>query len=71
MITLVHKGEAIVPKRYNPALGGGGSGVTIYQTISAAPGTSRADLVGAMEQSKRAAVAEVFDAMRRGRVGAY
>jgi hypothetical protein len=53
------------------SLSGAGSGVNIYQTINAAPGTSRADLVGAMEQSKRAAVAEVFESMRRGRVGAY
>lgn len=70
MITLVHKGEAIVPKAYNPAAGGKGAGVTINQTINASPGTDRNALVAAMQQAKDAAVAEVFDAMRRGRAGA-
>ena len=35
MITLVHKGEAIVPKEYNPAAGGKGGGGNVYITNSA------------------------------------
>jgi hypothetical protein len=34
MITLLHKGEAVVPKEFNPAAGGRGAGVTIVQNFN-------------------------------------
>lgn len=55
MITLVHKGEAIVPKAYNPAAGGAGGralNVTINQTFAA--GTSRQTSMQAAADAQRA-----------------
>lgn len=67
MLTILHKGEAVVPKRYNPAAGGtGGGSVTINQTFNVQGGASRADMVAAAEQARRAAVATVADMMSRG-----
>ena len=41
MITMVHKGEAIVPKAYNPAAGGKGTGMTVVQHFAISGPASR------------------------------
>jgi hypothetical protein len=54
MITLVHKGEAIVPKAYNPAAGGaGGRSVVINLSQSFAAGTTRATSLQAAADARR------------------
>lgn len=71
MLTILHKGEAVVPKAFNPSAGaaaGAAPSVVINQTINAAPGTDPTMISAAMEAARRAAVAEVMDAMRRGRL---
>jgi hypothetical protein len=45
----------------------GGMSVVIPQTINVAAGASRQDVVIAADQARRAAVAEVFNLMQRGR----
>lgn len=56
MITLLHKGEAVVPKPYNPAAGGAGGGrsisVTIHQSFGA--NTSRQTSLQAAADAQRA-----------------
>lgn len=39
MLAMIHQGEAIVPREYNPAAGGSGGGTTWHVTIQATPGT--------------------------------
>lgn len=69
--------EAVLPLKRGPggvlgvrAVGAGTAGpaVVINQVINAAPGTSRNDLMQAMTVAKAAAVAEVEDRLRRGRL---
>jgi hypothetical protein len=66
MLTILHKGEAVVPREYNPAAGGSGSGVVITQNINVAGGASRADMVVAAATARDAAVAQIADMLRRG-----
>lgn len=47
--------------------GAGGMSVVIPQTINVAAGASRQDVLLAADQARRAAVAEVFNLMQRGR----
>lgn len=65
MLTILHKGEAVIPKAYNPSAGGAGSGVVIHQTFNV-QGGSRADVMAAAQAGKEAAVAEISELMRRG-----
>jgi hypothetical protein len=68
MVTLIHEGEAVVPKKYNPAAGGAGpgGGVTINNFYTVAPGVSRAEMAMAAEQTHAASVATIADMMARG-----
>lgn len=55
MITLLHKGEAVVPREYNPAAGGrGAGGVTVVINQSFAAGTSRATSLQAAADARMA-----------------
>lgn len=70
MLTILHKGEAVIPAAYNPAAGGGGvgagGGITFNQVFNVASGASRADMVAAAQAGRQAAVADVADLIRRG-----
>jgi hypothetical protein len=55
MITLVHKGEAIVPKQYNPAAGGsGGRAITVNINQTFGQNTSRQTTAQAAADARRA-----------------
>lgn len=70
MLTILHKGEAVIPAAYNPAAGGAGvgagGGITFNQVFNVASGASRADMVAAAQAGRQAAVADVADLIRRG-----
>lgn len=54
MVTLLHKGEAVVPKAYNPAAGGSGGRsvvINLYQTVQ--PGATRATSLQAAADARR------------------
>lgn len=69
MFLLAHRGEAIVPARYNPAAGGQGgapTALTIHYHVP--PGQSPAAFAGALADHTRKVKAEVAsDMMRKGR----
>lgn len=68
MITLLHKGEAVVPEKYNPAAGGSSNtaSVVIHQHFNLPPGSQANELMAAAQAGKEAAVAAVADLIRRG-----
>ena len=66
--------EAVLPLKRGPggklgvtAQGMGGGGVTVIQNVTIGAGVNRNEVAAAMEQAKRAAVAAIYDAQRRGR----
>ena len=63
---ILHEGEAVVPKAYNPAAGGGGGGhtVTIHQTNNIGDGVSRSEVWAAMVQAKDAAKVEILQSIK-------
>lgn len=65
MLAVVHKGEAIIPAKYNT---GGGGGVVINQSISVDSRSDRASIMAAMMAAKEQAKAEILSSMRRGGV---
>ena len=69
MFALLHRGEAVVPARYNPAGGrSGAAGVTQHITYNLPPGTSPAQMAAAMDENNRRLKSEVAsDLARRGR----
>ena len=74
MVVKVHQGEAIVPRKYNPAAGGrepgawGGGGINLTQHITVAAGVSPAMVSTAMAENNRRLQAEfAADAARPGR----
>jgi hypothetical protein len=72
MLTILHKGEAVIPKKFNPYGGAGsggsglGGGVVIHQTFNVAAGADREAMVTAAEAGRAAAVAQITEMMRRG-----
>ncbi len=62
MLAYVHRGEAIIPAGKNP----GGSGVTVVQHNTFHSGVSRAEIMPALEQTRRLAVRDVVESIRRG-----
>lgn len=67
---LLHKGEAVVPAKYNPAVGGESSQATVVnQTINISTGvaqTVRTEVQSMMPRIMEATKAAVADAKRRG-----
>jgi len=64
---VLHRGEAVVPARYNPAAGGmGGASVVIYQTNHIGQGVQSGQVVAAMRMAKDEAVGEITRRMDRG-----
>lgn len=60
----LHEGEAVVPKKYNPAAGGqAGGNITVNQTLNIGQGVSRAEVYAAARQSR----AELMEELRRSR----
>lgn len=67
--------EAVLPLKRGPggklgviAQGGmGGGNVTVIQHVTIGSGVNRNEVMAAMEQAKRSAVAAIYDAQRRGR----
>jgi hypothetical protein len=68
MKAVLHRGEAVIPAKYNPAAGGKNPmGMPqINQTFYVTGGASRAEVVRATQAGKDQAMAEIADAMRRG-----
>jgi tape measure domain-containing protein len=71
MLTILHKGEAVIPQKFNPYAGGGGAGglgggVVIHQTFNVAAGVDREAMATAAEAGRAAAVAQITEMMRRG-----
>ena len=65
---LLHRGEAVVPAKYNPASGGTpnrGTAPVVNLTYNIAPGTTRAELLQAMQMTREQTKADVLDSMRR------
>lgn len=60
----LHEGEAVVPKKYNPAAGGqAGGNITVNQTLNIGQGVTRAEVYAAARQSR----AELMEELRRSR----
>lgn len=60
----LHEGEAVVPKKYNPAAGAqAGGNVTVNQTLNIGQGVTRAEVYAAARQSR----AELMEELRRSR----
>lgn len=66
--------EAVMPLKRGPGgrlgvemWGGGGGGVNITQHITIGAGVSRNEVMAAMDHTKRATIAAIADAQRRGR----
>lgn len=71
MLTILHKGEAVIPQKFNPYAGGGGApalggGVVINQTFHVAAGVDREAMATAAEAGRAAAVAQIAEMVRRG-----
>jgi phage-related minor tail protein len=70
MITLVHKGEAIVPKAYNPDAGGrggrgGGGNVTFAPNIHIDSRTDKAEIMRMVQGAMTQANAQLLEMMER------
>ncbi|MFY8162790.1 MAG: phage tail length tape measure family protein [Brevundimonas sp.] len=73
MLAMIHEGEAVLPKRYNPAAGGQAPNsssvvVEINQTLNIGQGVGRAEVATAMVQAKEAAKGEIMQLLERERV---
>lgn len=56
----LHEGEAVVPKKYNPAAGGqAGGGINLTQQISVGAGVSRAEVFAAVKMANEAMFARI------------
>lgn len=74
MVTLIHEGEAVVPKSFNPWAGGKGIGggrgtsITLAPRISIDARTDSAQVYGLTMQAMAATKAELVEMMQRGEV---
>jgi lambda family phage tail tape measure protein len=70
-LAILHKGEAVIPRAYNPAAGGmaGGAGVNINikSEVNAAAGTNPAQISAFIDQRDAQLKAEIYNNFRRGR----
>lgn len=57
-LAMIHEGEAVVPKKYNPAAGGSGEGITQNITINSPEPTSPSETARKMKQASRALAME-------------
>ena len=62
---MLHKGEAVIPAKYNPAAGGVGSGVVINQVLNVDASADKASIARALEANKNQTIAQISDMMRR------
>lgn len=62
----LHEGEAVVPKKYNPAAGGqAGGDINITQQISVGAGVSRAEVFAAVKMANEAMFARIVRSRTR------
>lgn len=65
MLLLAHRGEAIVPAKYNPAAGGMGGGQKVEMHFHVGPGQSPAAFAGAVAQAMPAIEARIAAGLAR------
>ena len=70
MPAILHKGEAVVPKQYNPAAGGTGGGQSINigagQVINVGAGVNRSEMYAAISKANAESVAQIKRSQKQG-----